>query len=224
VKRQDFAYTYDAVGNLTQIANTANASSSATTVFTYDTLNRLLSASTTAADSNSYLQQYSYDNLGNILTFAAPYTRYSIAPSILDTLPLTLHSVTSATSDSFSYTVPSSGSNKLLVVYLCKGNSVGALPTATQNGASLSTFVLIPGTGSLCAWYYSYLAVPTTGTFQINFPAGATNADYTVMTLQDVAPTNPVETSDLYNNGDVPSTSVTASNPGHGIRGEDRAR
>jgi len=54
--------------NITQIANTAVASSSATTAFTYDVLNRLLSASTTAATSTPYREQYEYDTLGSIMS------------------------------------------------------------------------------------------------------------------------------------------------------------
>src|SRR3989344_5131053 len=56
------------IGNITQIANPANASSSATTAFTYDVLNRLLSASTTAATSTPYREQYEYDTLGSIMS------------------------------------------------------------------------------------------------------------------------------------------------------------
>jgi len=63
------ARSYDPFGNITQIANPAVASSSATTAFTYDALNRLLSASTTAADSVPYKQQYEYDTLGSILSW-----------------------------------------------------------------------------------------------------------------------------------------------------------
>src|SRR3989344_7849762 len=62
------ALTRDAFGNITQIANPANASSSATTAFTYDVLNRLLSASTTAATSTPYREQYEYDTLGSIMS------------------------------------------------------------------------------------------------------------------------------------------------------------
>ncbi|MBI2612526.1 RHS repeat protein [Candidatus Kaiserbacteria bacterium] len=58
---------YKSFGNITQLANPAAASSSATTVFSYDALNRLLSASTTAADSLPYKQQYEYDTLGSML-------------------------------------------------------------------------------------------------------------------------------------------------------------
>ena len=61
------ALTRDAFGNITQIANPAVASSSATTAFTYDVLNRLLSASTTAATSTPYRQQYEYDTLGSVM-------------------------------------------------------------------------------------------------------------------------------------------------------------
>jgi YD repeat-containing protein len=66
-KIQNFAYTYDAVGNITQIANAATTLSAATTTFSYDNLNRLLIASTTAASSTPYMQTFAYDVLGSIL-------------------------------------------------------------------------------------------------------------------------------------------------------------
>ncbi|MCP1846752.1 MULTISPECIES: glycine-rich domain-containing protein [unclassified Bradyrhizobium] len=67
-KIQNYGYTYDAVGNMTQIANPATALSAATTTFSYDALNHLQSASTTAASSSPYRQQYGYDVLGSILS------------------------------------------------------------------------------------------------------------------------------------------------------------
>jgi RHS repeat-associated protein len=67
-KVQDFAYTYDPVGNITLLNNTANSTANATTLFTYDALNRLLLASTTAAASTPYSNTYSYDSLGNMLS------------------------------------------------------------------------------------------------------------------------------------------------------------
>ena len=42
---QNFAYTYDPVGNITHIANTASTTNSGTDVYSYQFLNRLASAS-----------------------------------------------------------------------------------------------------------------------------------------------------------------------------------
>jgi hypothetical protein len=130
-------------------------------------------------------------------------------PSILDTLPLTIHAAASVTSDSFSYTVPSGGSNKLFVVMVCQNNATNA-PTATLNGVSLATFVKMPGPLDRCGWYYSYLAAPSSGTFQINFTGGSTYADYEVMTLQDAAQANPDDTSAV-NNAVATSVSVSGT-------------
>src|SRR5262249_5728492 len=92
---QNFAYTYDPAGNLTQITDYATASSSAVTIFTYDALNRLLSASTTAATSTPYDEQYSYDSLGNILTKGQGSGGGSSnqVPTIMDTLDISRHSI-----------------------------------------------------------------------------------------------------------------------------------
>jgi hypothetical protein len=79
--------------------------------------------------------------------------------------------------------------------------------SATLNGVALSTFVKMPGPFDRCGWYYSYLAAPTSGTFQINF-SGSTYADYIVMTLQDAAQSNPNDASAV-NNG--VNTSITVS-------------
>jgi RHS repeat-associated protein len=74
-KIQDYAYTYDAVGNLTQVSNGAISTLDyATTTYTYDTVNRLLTASTTAASSTPYSQTFTYDALGNLLTFLSGTT------------------------------------------------------------------------------------------------------------------------------------------------------
>ena len=56
---QNFAYTYDPVGNLTQIANTASTANGATVAYGYDSLNRLMSASTTAAAMAPFMQSFS---------------------------------------------------------------------------------------------------------------------------------------------------------------------
>ncbi len=63
---QYLTFTYDAVGNITQIEDTSTAGTRHTTLFGYDDLHRLTSASTTAADSLPYSQTYAYNALGNI--------------------------------------------------------------------------------------------------------------------------------------------------------------
>jgi hypothetical protein len=157
-------------------------------------------------------------------------------PTILDTLPLTMQTVSNVASSSFNYTVPSGGTNKLEVVMLCSNNGNAPFPTASQNGTLLSTFVHIPGSVDRCNWFYAYLANPSSGTFQINF-ASSVYADYVVMTLQGAEQVVPDDISAVSNAiAPMATTSITTSmaselllsmgarNPGHGIRGKDRAR
>ena len=51
---QNLAYTYDAVGNIKRIMNTASTTAAATSEFGYDGLNRLIAARTSAASSSPY--------------------------------------------------------------------------------------------------------------------------------------------------------------------------
>ncbi len=63
---QNLSYTYDAVGNITQIVDRSDTHGAATTTYTYDDLYRLTSASTTGASSTPYTQTYVYNAIGNI--------------------------------------------------------------------------------------------------------------------------------------------------------------
>jgi len=208
---QKLAYTYDPVGNITQIVNSASTSAQATTAYTYDTLNRLLSASAPSATSSPYAQTFTYDLLGNI-TAIAP-TLYSgdisgaatTSPTILDALPLTLHTGTAITSDSWTYTVPSGGQNKLLVV-LFAGNSDPI--TASQNGSPLSCSRI---NGVIDRAYHTvcYLAAPTSGTFSISWiNAGGYQAS--MFTLQNAAQTSPIDAK-YVNDIEASAPSVTTS-------------
>ncbi|MFA5188564.1 MAG: RHS repeat-associated core domain-containing protein [Patescibacteria group bacterium] len=61
---QDLSYTYDNVGNITQIIDESETNTKKKSVFEYDDLYRLTSA--TISDSyNDYTRTYSYDSLGN---------------------------------------------------------------------------------------------------------------------------------------------------------------
>jgi RHS repeat-associated protein len=67
-KVQDLNYTYDLIGNITQIVDVSATNTRKTTVYGYDDLYRLTSATvTSAANGQNYRQTFSYDAVGNIL-------------------------------------------------------------------------------------------------------------------------------------------------------------
>ncbi|MBI3020361.1 MAG: hypothetical protein HYY60_03500 [Parcubacteria group bacterium] len=74
---QDITYTYDAVGNITSIADLSGFGGGKTVNYTYDDLYRLTSASTTVPADGGYNQTFSYDRIGNIVT--APSGTYTYA-------------------------------------------------------------------------------------------------------------------------------------------------
>ena len=183
---QNIFYTYDPAGNITQIANTANTDAFAITNFSYDQLNRLTLASTVP------------------ITTAVATTSIAIE----DALPLATYKVTNATSDSRTYSVPTGGGNNLFVVLIAQNNT--NTPSATLDGNSL-TFSRISGSSDRMSYYVGYLASPTSGVFQINFPV-STYARYAIFTLQNAAQSSPIDASAVTNAVvSSKSTSVTTS-------------
>ena len=212
---QQFAYTYDAVGNITQLINSASTSANISAVYTYDALNRLISASAPTATSSPFTQNYSYDLLGNLLGMGVLQTSTSslsgtTPPSILDGLSLTQHKLTNVTSDAFTYTVPSGGTNNLLVTII--GDENCTAPTVTQNGAS-TTMVQATGASTRLCYFIGYRAAPTTGTFSITLNGGATYADYVVMTLQNALQISPIDDARVTSNAsaNTKTTNVTTT-------------
>ncbi len=63
---QNINFTYDKVGNITELADYSQSGAAKTLIFGYDDINRLISASTTAASSSPFGQTYSYSAMGNI--------------------------------------------------------------------------------------------------------------------------------------------------------------
>ena len=64
---QDIAYTYDPVGNITQITDNSATDTKKNIAYGYDNLNRLTSYTVTSAvNGNNHSETYSYDALGNI--------------------------------------------------------------------------------------------------------------------------------------------------------------
>ena len=185
---QNLNYSYDSVGNITQIENVANTNTFAVTNFSYDQLNRLTLASMTPVTATT-----------------------SIA--IMDAVPITFRqSSTNVTSNSFTYTVPAGGTNKLLVVMLALGADKSASLSATQNGAPL-TCQKISGPLIRAYHFYCYFAAPTSGTFSISWSGGSV-FQYSIFTLQNAAQSNPIDAStvnDLTSSGSSLSTNVTTT-------------
>ncbi len=134
-------------------------------------------------------------------------------PSITDTLPVTLHqSSTLVTSDSFSYTVPAGGSNKLFLVVGEMGADVRSTLSATLNGSAL-TCQSVSGPLIRAYPFLCYVASPLSGTFSMHW-TGSSGFQYAVYTVQNAAQSSPVDASainDLTSPGSSLSTSVTTT-------------
>lgn len=134
-------------------------------------------------------------------------------PTVMDTLPVTGHGFNPAATQSFSYTVPAGGQNKVTVVLYCINDSVTSM---TLNTVSMTVVDLTSG-GNRCAHIgYAYLAAPTSGLLAMVF-AGATFGSYVVFTVQDAFQGGPeatglfeVTSSDT-NTNTVSVTTVTAN-------------
>ncbi len=76
-RAQDLTYTYDTVGNITQITDASNSATNKVVRYAYDALNRLTAASTTSATTTpDYSYSYTYDKLGNITSGPAGVYAY----------------------------------------------------------------------------------------------------------------------------------------------------
>lgn len=65
---QNIAYTYDSVGNITNLTESSGSSANKTAAYVYDDLYRLTSATITNTTSGSnYTHTFSFDSIGNIL-------------------------------------------------------------------------------------------------------------------------------------------------------------
>ena len=65
---QKLNYTYDDVGNITQITDYSDTGTGKIAQYTYDDLHRLTNASTTVASSTPFTHTYTYSKTGNIAT------------------------------------------------------------------------------------------------------------------------------------------------------------
>ena len=187
-RAQDFAYTYDPVGNITQLTNNATTTNSASVTYQYDALNRLVAATTISAVSSPYAQVFSYDPLGNILSITTDTSTSSSTPIIIATS--TDRAPGLSTSDSFAFNAGATSSNTLLLVAF---EGSGGVPTsATYNGQSLT---LHSWTGQIGSDALGYLVNPAPGshTFSISYP-NQSQPLYRVLVLNNINQAIPVDT------------------------------
>ncbi len=149
-----------------------------------------------------------------------PLSAYATGPTIMDTLPISLSSGNnssnansmhgSAASGSFTYTVPSGGTNKVEFVQINGGCANGAGTfTITQNGTSL-TVVRALSASNQAQMGYAYLAAPTTGSFSWAYSNGASHCTFVVVTVQDADQANPID-SHTTGGGNAANTSDALS-------------
>jgi RHS repeat-associated protein len=66
---QDISYTYDAIGNVTQLTDSSATNAAKTAAYTYDDLYRLTGTTVTqAANGDNYSRAYTYGSTGNMLS------------------------------------------------------------------------------------------------------------------------------------------------------------
>jgi RHS repeat-associated protein len=96
---QNSSYTYDNMGNITQIVDASNTSSSKTANYVYDDLNRMTSATITsvAGGQSTYTHTFTYDAIGNIIS--GPIGSYTYA----GTGNANPHAATTINSVTYSY-------------------------------------------------------------------------------------------------------------------------
>ena len=95
---QDLLYTYDDVGNITQIVDASDTTTAKTQTFTYDDLYRLTGTAVTgSANSADYTRSYTYSPIGNITAFDGTSYAYT------DSGYSNPHAVTSVGATSYSY-------------------------------------------------------------------------------------------------------------------------
>ncbi len=95
---QDMSYSYDDVGNITQIVDASATDTAKTQTFTYDDLYRLTqSVVTNSANSADYTRNYTYSPIGNITAFNG------VSYSYTDTGYSNPHAVTSVDGTSYTY-------------------------------------------------------------------------------------------------------------------------
>jgi RHS repeat-associated protein len=210
-RAQDFAYTYDPVGNITQLTNNATTTNSASITYQYDALNRVIAATTISAVSSPYNQLFSYDPLGNILSITTDTSSSSSKPTIIATS--TDRAPGLSISDSFAFNAGATSSNTLLL-FAFEGS--GGVPTsATYNGQSLTVH---SWTGQYAYDAIGYLTNPAPGshTFSTSYP-NQSQPLYRVLVLNNINQSTPIDTDGESTANATSSCSKTLTTTGNDL-------
>lgn len=136
------------------------------------------------------------------------------SPTIMDTIstPTTLaHSVNQSVSGTYtlmSYTVPSGGQNKMLIVSFLAGG-VNNITDIKQNGVSFYTNVQYDG-GGIVGTRMFWCPAPTTGNLDVVLSSDLIG-QYCAFTLQDCAQTSAMDTHGIHTGINVNTTTVTTT-------------
>jgi len=135
---QDMSYTYDALGNITQISDVSSSLTAKIVNYSYDDLSRLLIASTTGATSApNYRQVFTYDALGSITS--GPLGTYTYAGNTGGSYA-NPHAVTSIATTTGSGAV--STSTPTLITSIAAGGTPNTVTTASVDTTG-ANFIII---------------------------------------------------------------------------------
>ncbi|MBI5794240.1 VCBS repeat-containing protein, partial [Candidatus Uhrbacteria bacterium] len=154
---QDLTYTYDDVGNITQIVDASDVDTAKTTDYVYDGLYRLESATVSgAADGNNGTITYTYDAIGNITlrsdmgTYSYDGTDYANPHAVTSILK------TDGTTATYTYdnngNLLGDGVKSYLWDYKNRLVSSGETTTSTSTTTTTTTVSFYPTTGD--GWIY----------------------------------------------------------------------
>ncbi len=224
---QNIGYTYDSVGNITQISDVASSSARKSVNYGYDSLYRLLTASTTAVatGTSAYSQAFTYDILGNMLTGPSGtytyggtgYANPDAVTAIVSTgsggsatISLDGTVATSTSTGNFTKTiVVGNNSDRLLLVAFATHQGGGDATAMTYNGVSLTESKSQVGSYGETASLW-VLVAPATGshTLSVTAPSNDFNS-IGVYSLYGVKQSNPSITAGTSGSNSTASLSIT---------------
>jgi len=211
-KAQDVTYTYDGVGNITQLVDASVSGTGKTVNYTYDDLSRLTVASTTSASSTPYGQTFSYDALGNITSGPAGTYFYNATSSAYANPHAVTSLIISTTTTSGAATstpafvqseINSSGNSVTLGTSVTTGNLVivgitawnQSIPTSTVHDSKGNTYTRIleavnTSTNDHAAIFY---AKNVTGGSSFTVSSTISNVTISVHEYSGVATSSPLD-------------------------------
>lgn len=228
---QCIAYTYDANGNITQIADNSASNAAKTVNYTYDHLNRLtLASSSNAVSGSNYRHAFTYDALGNILTgpagtytygstssstYADPDAVTSILTSLATTTSVSfdasasLNPTVASTTLTFPLTVTSTA-NRVLLVGVTAMASSNTSTAASYNGTPMSLLMNIGNVNTeMQVWY---LKNPASGTHNVSVTIVNASANVIPVAVSFANAAGTGNTASLLSQGTSTALSITSSN------------